>query len=97
MQSHGQLVIRTMRSLFHYILSSDHKLIRKVFGFAAYVIDRQSGRMSGINGSIHRVALISGEVRRRALARGPACCQTSPASQPMHPTALAYRTRRNDR
>ena len=97
MQSHAQLVIRTMRSLLHYILSSDHKLIRKVFRFVAYVIDRQSGRMSSTSGSIHRVALIPGEVLRRALARGPACCQTSPASQSMHPTALADRTRRNYR
>jgi len=94
MESHAQLVIRTMHSLLHCILSSDHKLIRKVFRFVAYVIARQSGCMSSINGSVHRVALIPGEVRRRALARGPACCQKSPASQPMHSTVLADRMRR---
>lgn len=95
-------VTRTARYQNHAFIVALYSLFRsqinlQVFRFVAYVIDRQSGRMSSISGSIHRVALIPGEVRRRALAIGPACCQTSPASQSMHPTALADRTRRNYR
>jgi len=64
-----------------------YKLICKVLGFAAYVIDRQLGRMTSTNESIYRVALIPGEVRRRA---GATCHQTSSTDRSMYSTISGW-------
>jgi len=77
MQSHVQLVNQN-----HAFTAPLHSLFRSQTDLQGLL-----GRMFNINGSVHRVALIPDEVRRRPLAVGAACRQTSLTGQPIHHTA----------